>query len=222
MIGFLSPPPFYGALAVPGGGTVTYIDEASALSNTVTIPSGYAAVSGATQYLIIGYAARGDGTTAPSLPAAEGWTDGGTASNGVNTSARWFWKIADSGSENFGTATNASRVGVQVFRIDNGPVDVIGASGTATTGNDTDIDYPTVSLEVTDGTSWISEMIYLRANTPIVERNPDITDNFLGTGTTGRLAIYTSDGDQSSWPADTETLAIASETVSIAVEIRVK
>ena len=101
--------------------------------------------------VLIAFAHRDGNTTAPSLPA--GWTDLGSSGANVNSS-RIGYKVAASSSETSGTWTNATGLVVLVYRGCNttDPIgDVVGGGSSSLV-----VAYPALTLQVTDGTSWVA------------------------------------------------------------------
>jgi hypothetical protein len=114
---------------------VSFVGANSADSTTVNLPSGTAVGD-----LAVVVAGRTN-TAGPSIPS--GWTDEGVVSGGSGGTAhgsRLGWKIltqADIDAGNVGTWTNASQIGVSVFRgasqFKRNGVAGVGASGTTVT-----------------------------------------------------------------------------------------
>jgi hypothetical protein len=91
-------------------------------------------------------------STPPDLPAS-GWTNihgSGTASTGF----RMGFRIATSSSDTSGTWTNAAGLACAVFR-GIALADPIGATGGPENGASTSGTMPALTLQVTDGTSWV-------------------------------------------------------------------
>jgi hypothetical protein len=126
------------------GATIT---ESQAVSAAATSAALTATQAGD---LIVVCAYQNNNDTAPSL--ASGYTN--IANGGANTNAmRIAYKFSPGGETTTGTWTNATAVGAIVYRgVDVGP---IGANA-AGNNSGTTLTYSTVSLERTDGTSWIA------------------------------------------------------------------
>lgn len=121
---------------------ITFVGSAIAASSSVTIPAHQAGD------LLIIHAV--DDATVPTLPS--GWTNITSGSGSSNADSRIGYKIAANSGTASGTWTNASITSVSVFRgVDQ--ADPIGASATNTPGSSFAI--PGLTLEVTDGTSWV-------------------------------------------------------------------
>ena len=132
-------------LRLDGGGgsvAVSFISAAAAYATSVTLGAH------AADDLLLAFAFREESPTAPSLPA--GWTN--VVASGGDVASRIGYKIAASGSETSGTWTNAQGLIVLVYRgIHATP---IGANSEGAAGGTT-LTYPALTLEVTDGTSWV-------------------------------------------------------------------
>lgn len=123
---------------------VTFISAVANITTSVTLGT-HAAGD-----LLLAFASREGNATPPDLPA--GWTNvvaGGDAS----VSSRIGYKIAASGSETSGTWTNAQALAVHVYRGQSG-ITPVGANSSFISAG-TSVDYPALSLQVMDGTSWV-------------------------------------------------------------------
>jgi len=137
---------------------VTYVSSASAAATTVAMPTHQLGD------LIIAFAYRDGNATAPALPA--GWTN--INNSGANTnSARLAYKFALSGAETTGTWTNATGIVVQVYRGTGG----VGASAVGGASSAT-ITYPALTLQRTDGTSWVARFAGHRTATNMTTNTP--------------------------------------------------
>jgi hypothetical protein len=179
--------------------------------NTLTIPTHQVGD------LIIAFAYRDGNNTAPTVP--NGWTLIGTASGGNSNSSVACYKIAQSTSETFGTFTNATSVLCHVYR---GAKDVGGQNSNG--AQSTTVNYPAVTMQVTDGSSWVVGFAGHRSvntnlqNPPtgMVLRTPvlDATDEAAGFDTDGGVTQWNSTnvsigGTSSGWRSRTiELLAL--------------
>lgn len=179
--------------------------------NTLTIPTHQVGD------LIIAFAYRDGSTTAPTVPS--GWTVIGSASGGNQNSSVACYKIAQSTSETFGTFTNATSVLCHVYR---GAKDVGGENSNG--GQSTTVNYPAVTMQVADGSSWVVGFAGHRStntnlqNPPsgMVLRTPvqDATDEAAGFDTDGGVTGWSSTnvsvgGTSSGWRSRTiELLAL--------------
>lgn len=122
---------------------VSFVDQASAAANSVTLPAGLQASD-----LILIFAFRST-TTAPSLPA--GYTNVFSQSaNGL--SFRLGYKIA-AGGDSSGTWTNADFLIAEVYRGASG----VGGAGSGTNASAANTTIPGVgTFTKTDGTSWVA------------------------------------------------------------------
>lgn len=105
--------------------------------------------------LILIAAHREGNATPPSLPA--GYTSIATVAIGTTYSLRVGYKIATSTSDTSGTWTNGKCLTVQVF---SGAQPLSIGSGTATnSGSPTIPNYPAVTFDTTDGSSWAAGLL---------------------------------------------------------------
>src|ERR1041385_864929 len=86
---------------------ITYVSSDSAISNTVSLPGSWAA-----QDIAIVVALNGSSNTIPSLPS--GWTS--LANIAGSAAARAGYRLLQSGDTTIGTWTNATNVGVSIWR----------------------------------------------------------------------------------------------------------
>lgn len=190
---------------------------AGAAANTVAIP-GHRGPSGTAKSIIVGVALRTGSTTPPTLPSGQGWTDGGTFTS-ASASGRWFWKYAASGSEGFGTATNADRVVAFVARLLSAPADPIGGNGSASTASsNTTATWAAVTGWESSNSKAISVMLSL-ANTSVSDRSDPEFSGGVGTGA-GRVRWCVSNGRVPSWLAFLGATGANSETLSFSLEVR--
>lgn len=106
---------------------------------------------------VLVFAAYRDGSaTPPTIPAAisghANWVQKFAGQPGtLSQSAVYGTIVSTTGAETFGTWTNASSVSVQVYRNV-----AVGAFGAVLEGTSVTINHPAVTLQVTDGTSWVT------------------------------------------------------------------
>ena len=105
--------------------------------------------------------------------------------------------IASSSGTTSGTWTNATELCVQVYR---GAVGIGSNSPVSTNGNSASINYPTVTLDKTDGTSWVGGVAIHRSATN-VETAPAGMTNRSSTGSTPEAACHDTNGGVASWSA---------------------
>lgn len=132
------------ALPLSAQAAITLIGQASASTTSATLPSFNPNDVG------ILFAYRSSNNAAPTLPS--GWTR--IDSGGANTnSAIIAYRVLQAGDTTTGTWTNATEVVVQVYRgLDT--VDPIGGEAQGGASNAT-ITYPAITMQVTNGTSWV-------------------------------------------------------------------
>lgn len=149
--------------------------------------------------LIVGFAFRDGSTTLPTVPA--GWTTQDSGAANANCLVL-VSKIAASSGETTGTFTNATSVNFHVYRgIDLTTPIGAKAQGVSTTTSHT---FPGLTLQVTDGTSWVGAFIGSRAIDSAIETPPtgmtnrsttlDATDETAGHDTNGGVSSWSSVG----------------------------
>jgi hypothetical protein len=125
---------------------ITFIDAAEVTSGTIDL-TGLTKQSGD---VLIGYCRRNTSNTSPGTP--DGWNSIANSNSGSDLAAsmRAVYRVSD-GTETTATFTNGSRTVVMCYR-GVATADPIGHSATA--GGSSDV--PGLTLEVTDGSSWVS------------------------------------------------------------------
>ena len=166
-------------------------------TNTATMPTH------AVGDLIVAFAFRDGSTTAPSIPS-EGWTSLGASSSaigqaGTTCSAVMVVKRADSTSEAVGTFTNATFVGVVVYRGGTGKQVGIGTwtfqAGTAST-----VTYPATTLIGASSTSWTGAFAGHRSVDTSLQTAPTNMSNVATfVDATDEGAIHDTNGPVASW-----------------------
>ena len=130
---------------------ITYIGSATAAATTVTLPTHQAGD------LILIFAFRDGNFIPPSLPS--GYTSKTITNSGDYDQAamRLGYKIAASSSETSGTWTNATQLVCHIYRGADQTTPLGGSGFTRRTSEGTSTaSYPTLTLTVSDGTSWIA------------------------------------------------------------------
>jgi hypothetical protein len=123
---------------------LSYVGDAEAAAATVNLPAFTAGD------VAVVFAYRNNNATAPSLPA--GWT--GLQNGGANTNSfRTGYRILVGGDTTTGTWTNATHIQVIILRGNN-PTVPYGALAQANGAGNT-LTAPALSLQHTDGTSWV-------------------------------------------------------------------
>jgi hypothetical protein len=167
---------------------ISFVGAADATGETVALPTHQAGD------LIFIYAPRDGNNTPPSLPAGYTTILSGGSSQVVS---RTGYKIAASGSETSGTWTNATHVHALVLRGVN-QSDPIGASAATVRTSDAFVRYLALTMEVTDGTSWVVACGLHRTATN-VETPPGSMTNRTSEGAGPESALHDSNGGISSW-----------------------
>lgn len=184
---------------------ITYIGAASAAATSVALPTHQKGD------LIMIMAFRDDSITLPTVPAA-GWMVLGTAAEANATSAILAYKVASNSSEVSGTWVGATEVVVEVYRGHAGIGIWLG-----NTGNSNQINYPALSLSVTDGSSWVAALGGHKTATN-VEQAPSgmINRTFAGSESAG----HDTNGGVSSWTSTNVSVNASSRWYSWVVEIK--
>ncbi len=150
--------------------------------------------------LILIFAFRDGAGTTPTLPA--GYTS--SADNSANNSSfRLGYKIATSTSETSGTWTDATAVLVQVYRPSvNATLSLGSTPNSFTDGFETIVTYPSLTLDITDGSSWVAGFVGHRANNTATNTPPtgmvnrsyftDVINRAGGQDTNGGVAAWSS------------------------------
>lgn len=126
---------------------IQYIGGASS-ENSVSV----AVPAHQTGDLILACAARDDSLTPPALPS--GWTSLGTQADNASANfacSRLCYKFAASGAENATGFTDADTLIVHVYR----GVTAVGAYNGGALSGSTTINYPALTMQVTNGSSWV-------------------------------------------------------------------
>jgi hypothetical protein len=179
--------------------------------------------------LIIVFSYRDGNTSPPSIPSGQDWISLHNAT-GANTNSHTIaYKFADSTSEGIGKFSSGTTTFALVYRgVD--PSDPIGDSKPNSSQNVTPV-YLALTLEVTNGTSWIVAFSGHRAVNGALNTTFDSFQNrAYGVDATDQAAGFDSNGGRSSfsqqsvniggssggWRTHTLELRAAPETVSVA------
>lgn len=196
----------YAYAAAPGGG-LSFVGANSAAATTVAIPA-HAAGD-----LILMFAFDDDFVMSESSVPA-GWTlgNGGFVNPGV---WKWAYRIAVDGTTTSGTWADADELVCLVYRgIDT--ADPIGASA-ASSGSSSTLSYPTITLEVTDGTSWLVGFGGHVSATDM-EQAPSGMTNRTAAGT--EAAGHDTNGGVAAWSAQTVNVNASGRWVAYVIELR--
>jgi hypothetical protein len=162
-------------------------------TNTATLPS-----HAAGDLIIVG-AFRDGSATPPTVPSSQNWLT--RQSTGSNTcSGVLVCKIAVSAAETVGTFTNATSIVALVYRPAAGEFLRLGASGT-NGGASTSVNYPAITLEDGDGSSWVGGIAGHRStNTTVGSTAPTGMTNIGEVNdATDELGFHDTNGGVSSW-----------------------
>lgn len=191
--------------------TVSYIGAQGAATTTVTIPAHQVGD------LILIFAYRDGSNTVPTAPTAGGtvptWTQIGSSGGNTNSS-RIHYAIATATTTTSGTWTNATELICHVYRGATVGAS-IGGSGSATTT----VNYPALTLQRTDNTSWVAGFAGHRTATN-VDLAPGTMVNRAFAGT--EAAGHDSNGTRTTWASTNVTVNASSAFRSWVVELRDK
>lgn len=186
--------------------TISFIGAVGALANSIALPSHQAG-----DLIEIATYDTGSGVT-PSL--GSGYISLGTHTQGTLLAARIGYKIATSSSETSGTWSGASFIAAKVYRGASGP-GAISFSG----GNGTDVTIPSLTLNVTDGTSWVLGGAGHRSQFGNLSTPPSgmvlrhVTDDVRD------FASYDTNGGVSSWSGGTVSHSGSADWIGYSLEL---
>lgn len=171
-----------------GGGApgVQYIHSMTSESNSLsTMPSHQAGD------IIVMFAFRDGSTTAPTMPS--GWSS--LESAGANTcSGVLAFKVAASANETSGTWTSATLLVCHVYR------GAVVAAHSLTGASSATVNYPALTLQNTDGTSWVAGFAGHRSiNGSLATPPTGMTNRRALEGATADGAGHDTNGGVSSW-----------------------
>ena len=173
--------------------------------------------------LILCWAYRDGSNTLPTLPSGQNWTTLNGVTGANTNSAYLVGKIATSSSEGVGTFTSATSVIVQVYRPRSGYTATWSAVA-ANTGASTTVNYPALTLQTGDGSSWVAAFSGHRSTNTSLETPPagmtlrstvvDATDEAAGFDTNGGVASWPSTnvsvgGTSSGWRSAVVEIVVA-------------
>jgi hypothetical protein len=189
--------------------SISHIGAQGNAGTTVTIPTHQSGD------LILIFAYRDGNNTAPTTPSAGGtvptWTLIGS-SGGNNNSSNFRYAVATGSTTTSGTWTNASELICLVYRGTKFVGDSLGGGAQSAT-----IAYPALSLDRTDGSSWVVGVAGHRTATN-VDAAPSGMTNRAFTGT--EAAGHDTDGGVTSWSQQTISAGANSGWRSWTVELR--
>lgn len=188
---------------------ISFVGAQGNTGTTVTIPTHQSGD------LILLFAYKDGSATAITTPTAGGtvptWISinfGGSSSNSTN----FRYAVATGSNTTSGTWTTATEIFCLVYR----GTKAIGASAAANNTTNV-ISYPALTLNRTDGTSWVVGVAGHRSATN-VEQAPSGMTNRVSSGT--EAAGHDTNGTASSWSAQTVTVNASSGWRSVTVELR--
>lgn len=189
---------------------ITFVGSAFGV-DTATMPAHQAGD------VIVVFAYADNSATIPTIGAGFSTIN---APTGGNTNAhRLAYKVATSSAETVGTWTGASQLIVAVYRGVNASTP-IGAAANLTAASD--IQYPALTLAVTDGTSWVAAISGRRTgnNPEAVVPSGTVLRADTGMSGAGRIVAFDTNGGVASWPALNTGGTNTFRYRSISVELR--
>jgi len=178
---------------------ISYIGSATGTNSIASMPAHQAGD------LLLFFAFRDGSTTAPSLPS--GYTNKLTKSeSGLNVSCRVGYKIAASNSETSGTWTSATSLICQVYRGVDQTTPLGGSSSYNTTdaGYDNVIEYRTITMSNTSGSSWVAGFAgHEETNTSLETAPTGMVNRTNVVDATDEAAGHDTNGGVTSWSTQT-------------------
>jgi hypothetical protein len=189
--------------------SISFVGAQGAAAATVTIPAHQVGD------MILIFAFRDGSTTAPTTPTAGGTVPTWTliSSTGANNcSANFRYAVATATTTTSGTWTNATEIICLVYR----GAKLVGVNGAAN-GASTIISYPALTLQRTEGSSWVVGCAGHRTATNVELAPTGMTNRtFIGTEAAG----HDTNGGVSSWVLRTVTVNANSGWRGVTVELR--
>lgn len=198
-------------------GTISRVSSSAAASNTLT-PGTHA------QYdLLLAFAFRDASNTAPTVPSTTNpWKPIYVLGTG-GVSMIAAYKIATNGSQDFGTWTSATEVGLLVYRSS---TDILIPNFRAMGGaNSTTWTFPALNPGLaTGGTFWIGGVLGIQdgsgGNLASADTPPSgMTKVISADNGSSKLVLHDTNGNATAWPATAITGAQISRYVACTVEI---
>lgn len=189
---------------------IEFVGSAQSFSDTVTIPAGH----DTDDLLVIVAHTEGSGT--PSAPGGQGWTLHSGASRTGAGAKNWrvYSKVATSESETSGTWSGIGGTGgliCHVYRNASG----LGAGDKLNDGN-SNPDIPSLTLNVTDGSSWVMYWAMALAS----EAWSSFNRRQLLTGDSNNAVSFDTDAGVASWSGQSNiSNSNSADWGSMAVEI---
>lgn len=191
--------------------TVSYVGAQGAAATTVTIPAHQVGD------LILIFAYRDGSNTVPTAPTAGGtvptWTQIGSSGGNTNSS-RFHYATATATNTTSGTWTSATELICLVYRGA-----TVGASAGGSGSNTTTVNYPALTLQRTDNSSWVVGVAGHRTATNVdVAPGAMVNRAFAGTEAAG----HDTNGTVTTWASTNVTVDASSAFRSWTVELRDK
>lgn len=153
--------------------------------------------------LALVFAFRDGSTTAPSLPS--GWTNILTRGTTTSCSQRVGWRRLQTGDTSTGTWTNATSVVVVIYRSSTSAAFVGGSAANGDTTNTAN--FPAVTFQRTDGTSWAVGFIGHRSTNTNIESPPTgMTNRSDVADATDEAAGHDTNGGVTGWSSTNQTI----------------
>lgn len=195
--------------------SISYINSAAAAATSVAIPTHEIGD------LIVVFAYRSGNNTPPTQPAAGGtvptWNTIG--SSGANTNSSIIsYAFATATNTTTGTWTNATQIHVLIYRC----VASIGASAGAGANNTTTVNYPALTLQNQNGTSWVIGAAGHRtaSNVESAPAGTPAMTNRTSSGTGPESATHDTNGRVTAWNSTNVTVNASGAYRSWVVELK--
>lgn len=184
--------------------SITFVGQATGVT-TATLPTHQA------NDLILAFAYNDASTTVPTVPSPFTAVTAGTGSGGgatANASVVASFYATGSGTSS-GTWTNATSV---VFLVYRGAKSAGAIAGTSNT-NSSSVVYPTLTLQVTNGSSWVAGFAGHQSTNTTLETAPTgMTNRATVADATDEAAGHDTNGAVSSWSQ--QTVSVGGTTAS--------
>lgn len=174
--------------------------------------------------MFIAFAFRDGSGGAPTVPTGSGWAAAIDTQDSNNCSFVASWLLADGASEVAGTWTNATSVEIQQWRPGASETLSIGAVNKAAHASNLTVNYPGLTLQTGDGTSFALTFMGHRANNLAVMT--DAPTGMVNRGSvqdaTDSAATHSTSAGVASWTQQSVTYTgSASAYQSFSVELKV-
>lgn len=195
------------SITTASAGSISFIDSNDAVADTVSIPSH------SSGDLIVVFGVKGTGGSLPST------LTGYTHQSSANTYVTCFTQVSD-GTPTSVTITGATGMMVGIYRPTGGTIAVGDAQTSSGTSNTPTI--PALTLDVTDGSSWVVVGHLHRGDNTSAANFSGVTEREnVNTSSTRWGYYYDSNGGVASYSGETGTAALSDAWETVAIEVKV-